>query len=384
MPCDLPGASEACTNGVCTLVGCDSGFESCDNDDDNGCEVDTNTDVMNCGACDNECTNSNGSTMCSGGSCVPMCAPLFGDCDGDPDNGCETPLNTLSDCGACGIPCDISGTGETCSTGTCVPTTCNQGFDDCDGNSGNGCETNVLTDVDHCGGCGVQCTNMHGSTSCNNGSCSPTCAPSWDDCDGDPNNGCETPLTTTTDCGSCGTPCAPTNATGDCSTGTCNLGMCTTGFSNCDGMPGNGCEREHNVQTNACGTAENLGQNCGDQFCDSGCAASGWKFLGSGQGFQERWFRAFVDECSTCSSPVRARMTLTSPPGIDFDLYVYSSCGNLIGSSTSTGTTDQIIITNGGDTPIINNGYSFWVEVRYYDGSSCNDWDLLVEGTDCQ
>jgi hypothetical protein len=45
------------------------------------------------------------------------CPPGYGDCDGNPKNGCETRLDTSpDDCGACGHAC---APGEKCDQGTC-------------------------------------------------------------------------------------------------------------------------------------------------------------------------------------------------------------------------------------------------------------------------
>ncbi len=46
------------------------------------------------------CANAHGTTACVGGLCAPGCDPGFGDCDGDPTNGCET--DTTSDPADCG------------------------------------------------------------------------------------------------------------------------------------------------------------------------------------------------------------------------------------------------------------------------------------------
>ncbi len=42
---------------------------------------------------------------CSAGVCEPTCAEGFGDCDGDPSNGCEAQLDDDAHCGSCTRPC---------------------------------------------------------------------------------------------------------------------------------------------------------------------------------------------------------------------------------------------------------------------------------------
>ena len=42
------------------------------------------------------------------GSCqVTRCDTGWDNCDNSPTNGCERPLNTLTDCGACGVACNL-------------------------------------------------------------------------------------------------------------------------------------------------------------------------------------------------------------------------------------------------------------------------------------
>ena len=85
---------------------------------------------------------------------------------------------------------------------------CNDSWDDCDSNPSNGCETNLSNTQAHCGQCAISCTNAHGTTECLAGVCKPTCESLTNDCDGNVANGCETPLTTTNNCGACGNQCA--------------------------------------------------------------------------------------------------------------------------------------------------------------------------------
>ncbi len=74
---------------------------------DVGCTADTGSDRMNCGACGRVCATPRGTTQnaCVMGACVPVCATQFGDCDGDPTNGCEAELDSEDHCGSCTTVC---------------------------------------------------------------------------------------------------------------------------------------------------------------------------------------------------------------------------------------------------------------------------------------
>lgn len=76
--------------------------------------------------------------------CAPTqsceCDSLWGDCNGDPLDGCETHLTTLTHCGACNSACSLANATESCATGACVITGCNTGWCNDDGLDANGCE----------------------------------------------------------------------------------------------------------------------------------------------------------------------------------------------------------------------------------------------------
>jgi hypothetical protein len=161
-PCDLPGADEhSCRAGACRVVSCDAGFSDCDDDDENGCEVDIGTDPENCGACGRTCRYTSASAVCDGGACeMGSCDAGFRDCDGDDQNGCETA--TLTDdrhCGACGNAC---AEGRACSDGQCL-LVCAQALSNC----GDVC-VDLLSDDSHCGSCGNTC---HQGAGCYAGAC---------------------------------------------------------------------------------------------------------------------------------------------------------------------------------------------------------------------
>jgi hypothetical protein len=75
-----------------------------------------------CGGCGRACTNAHGTTRCEDGACVPSCSPGWEDCDGAPDNGCETDLNSADHCGSCGHSCsdESGGVDASCEAGKCV------------------------------------------------------------------------------------------------------------------------------------------------------------------------------------------------------------------------------------------------------------------------
>src|ERR1017187_5782750 len=63
------------------------------------------SDVHNCGACGNDCTNLahvSGAASCTAGACAftaSACAPGWMDCNGDPADGCETDISQAAPCG---------------------------------------------------------------------------------------------------------------------------------------------------------------------------------------------------------------------------------------------------------------------------------------------
>lgn len=90
-----------------------------------------------------------------------VCAAGYGDCDGMAANGCETPIDTVTDCGRCGAACaPANGTGD-CVDRDCTLLACDPGFNDCDGLVENGCENDgpCVCDMGMCTFmCSVACT----------------------------------------------------------------------------------------------------------------------------------------------------------------------------------------------------------------------------------
>ncbi len=253
------GTNYECVSGTCVPGSCATGTADCDADPD--CETNIYTDADNCGDCGIACTNPHGETSCVDGSCSPTCNTNWGNCDQNSTNGCEADLlNDDDHCGSCTNSC---GDGYSCVSGDCVPDSCPSGTANCDADPD--CETNIYTDDAHCGACDIACVNPHGTTDCVDGSCYITCASGWDDCDGNTTNGCERQLGTDSDCASCGDSCGTDKS---CQGGACACSDTDTG--DCDGIPSNGCEADLLNNDEYCGDCETScggGENCINGEC---------------------------------------------------------------------------------------------------------------------
>ncbi len=328
--CNVPNAEAVCANGECIVVACQGDYADCNGQPQDGCEA-TLATLDNCGVCGATCLFPHAGAMCRQGFCLPDdCDDGFGDCDGQPNNGCESSLTTLEQCGDCATACEVGDNAlPDCTTGVCRVGECLGNHADCDADPNNGCEQS-LNDPAHCGscgnacdtgtphcsggvcratscpageadcdgdemceqvnsatdcsGCGVACpaTVEHGTATCSTGTCVVTCDDHYANCDGSLGNGCERALNTESDCGACNVACAFPNAAGACSDGACNMGACNPGFGNCDGTTSNGCETQLSSTAN-CGACDSFCTN--DQVCNNGACGppncpSGFSYCG--------------------------------------------------------------------------------------------------------
>jgi hypothetical protein len=243
--------------------GCGPGFLACDA----GCVA---SGVMNCGTCGNDCANLphvSGPTSCaaSGMCSFPMssCEPGWADCDGRPDNGCETPTTQSPNCGGCGVTCP---SGMPVCNGTACVTGCSGGTPDPCGST---C-TNKNTDPQNCSTCGHVCAAgpTNSQASCAGGVCGYTCTSGYSDC----NLGCIDEENDPNNCGTCGKQCTgPANSTVKCATGNCGW-ACDPTFRQC---PDSTCD---NVNTDV----SHCGSSCTDCSTASPPPANGTDVCSSG------------------------------------------------------------------------------------------------------
>jgi hypothetical protein len=267
--CDL----DNCAGGVCTAVPCEAGMADCDRDPDNGCETSLRT-TMDCVVCGKACYFSNATASCESGECeFVSCRPGWGDCNDDRSDGCETALNTMANCGACGRECDPEAGEQSCVGGKCTGEVCEAGYGDCDGDPSNGCET-ALNTLEQCGACDTPCESSDGQlVTCESGSCELIgCAEGFYDCDEDPLTGCESRLKDDINCGACGQVCSMDNATATCASGSCELVACDLGYQDCNQDQTDGCEAKIGTNEHCAG----CGDTCAEGFvCESGSCVSG-------------------------------------------------------------------------------------------------------------
>ena len=103
----------------------------------------------------NTCTCQTYGWACTLRDCSDIdCENGSANCDGDAQNGCETDIRSETmNCGQCGLYCAISGAYAGCVDGECVIDHCQSGYADCNGDPSDGCEAPVSG-----GGCENRCT----------------------------------------------------------------------------------------------------------------------------------------------------------------------------------------------------------------------------------
>ncbi len=186
------------------------------------CATNTDTDPQNCGSCGNECPTGSDAfhfrAACVDGKCQPFCVAEYADCNGVPDDGCESdPKIDPNNCGFCGNEC---APGVECVGGKCG---CPPGHQNC-----NGTCVDTSNDDDNCGACERKCRDNQPEDAgalppnmfygCHQGTCSvPRCYHDddvfWVDCNGKREvDGCEVDLMQPNmdHCGKCGNKCSPT------------------------------------------------------------------------------------------------------------------------------------------------------------------------------
>jgi len=188
---------------------------------------------------------------------------------------CRDLTTDSRNCGSCGYICPA---GTSCQNSWCLEGGKGSNTNDsgvlptdstCTGREtlcGNAC-ANLLTDKNHCGVCSRACGSQE---ICVDARCGPACTKSGTTLCGDD---CVDLSWNTSHCGSCGNECRTflPNALGsECTGGKCVVSGCKSGYGDCDGSTGNGCEANLLLDANncgSCGTKCPSGQLCYNTVC---------------------------------------------------------------------------------------------------------------------
>lgn len=254
---DPGGVTCDTTTGTCTvpLSACTPGYAHCTSNPDDGCETVVDTPGR-CGTCTTMCTG--GTPVCSPApadagvayQCVSGCSPPTPTyCPTDAGGTCSDTTSDPFNCGSCGNVCTTSVANATpsCSSNTCGYT-CDSSYTSCAG----GC-WDTLNDANHCGaGCSACTTSvLNAMPTCSSGSCSYACDSGFTACA----SGC---WNTSTDALHCGSSCSACPTGGACTSGNCT---CPNGTSVCNGA----C-----VSLDTAANCGSCGHSCGSGTCSSG------------------------------------------------------------------------------------------------------------------
>lgn len=198
----------------CPSNKCPAGYTNCPSSRF-PCDVNLLTDRNNCGACGAACPTETAREgyECVDGQCVLNCKSKYLDCDGIPDNGCESMASSNDSCGWCGTQCTDPNAPCLVEHGINYRCGCSPGLTYC----ASGC-VDIENDDTNCGECSHRCHPLEGKPplppnmyyGCKEGECgAPKCGALWGNCDGLIENGCEVRLNTSQDCGTCGNACSP-------------------------------------------------------------------------------------------------------------------------------------------------------------------------------
>jgi len=180
--------------------------------------------------------------------------------------------------------CGAAGPGDSVMTGDCDETVsdvhpgalelCDEQDNDCNGQVDE--DFDLTSDPANCGACGYLCQPDNSFGNCEDSECSiGSCIAGFDDCNGEVFDGCETHVDQDpANCGSCDTVCALPNATAICEKGECAIGACAPHYKDADAIPENGCE---NVTYG--GSEADPGTHCKDIKTVAPAAPNGWYWI---------------------------------------------------------------------------------------------------------
>jgi len=261
-PCSLPRAKAVCSGGGCAIASCNPGYADCDGKPENGCETDLSM-PQHCGACNAVCAPA-----------APLCAPSGGSfscttgCTGEAPTLCGAQCadltSSVNNCGSCTNVCPTVANGEEKCVQSACTFECRKGFHACGASCAS--DTSPLT-------CGSQCTPCtappNGQATCAGGACSFTCSKGF--------HKCGTQCVSDSDPATCGGSCTPCavigNAIATCDGKKCGF-ECSPGYHAC----GAACASNDAVATcgascTPCATPANATAACNGSSCGFSCKA---------------------------------------------------------------------------------------------------------------
>jgi hypothetical protein len=318
-----------------------------------------------------------------------QCNAIDDDCDGPVDEdfptlGDDCDGADADECLEGTFVCNSAGDDVECDDVTDdIVEACDGADEDCDGMADDGFEVGVEcdgADLDLCTEGGVWQCDGAGDRECTDtsGDTAEVCdgLGGDEDCDGDTD---EDWLfdTDESNCGGCNIVCQANNTVSNLCLATDCTPVCSAGANDCDSNPNNGCELR-NTSPTCSTTVVNLGSIRGD-------TGTGGTLAGD-SGYAEAWYQVTLNETdkeNNSGGNIIGTVGLAVPDNTNFDLFVY--CPNCAGSqvaSSASGTagTDELINLRNDDSNGDDDGYTIIIEIRWIAATACGNWTLTVTG----
>ncbi len=134
-----------------------------------------------------------------------------------------------------------------------------------------------------------------------------------------------------------------------------------------------------------CESASFLGEFPADALRRQGtCVVAPCQQVAERFGCGSAWFSVRLREDSDCYASLTVKAELLSPPGVNYDLFMYvGSCESLRAVSQRSDVALDVVVNGVQEIAALDDSTTVWIEVRYAGGGDPGEWSLRVMTRAC-